>query len=907
MKRTKLKGLAVGLAALFAMEAGAAATEVPMPEGETPLRITGTGSGSETRAWTAGKVDLAADRCYRVTFSHRKEPETLGTTLCTGVSRLNFDTGVGNEWKTRTFILLTGEGKEGRFESPWHFGLYNVKGAVEVKNLKRVTVVPRHAVFESGELGRGEMILANRYSCDVVWGGELGNYARALKSFRGRVSFNTTRWEFSGGGEMVFAHELSGRRFLKGDLTVRLQRYWRGSLNVDASGDDGKTWHRVGVLDANHKPLIAPVPEAVLRASGGRALLVRLTGASDASMQVSGYTLSADVDGPSAYVTGATDFVADGEEKPLPKVGDIPYYTDRFGERLPCGETDLALWRASSGWKVARTRKPPTDRATELRIGTAINEAEAVQLVVTPAVALAGVCVTATAPSNAQGAEIPLSAVDVLRVRYVNITDVVEHGAVRGLYPDPLPPQRAEGVSVAANESQPFWVRVKPPKGTAPGLYRGRLRVSGRRQAGGQAFVCEVPYEVEVFGFQLPDVMTCRTAFGLRGPIDKIHNAKTSAERRLTLDRYFKAMDDWHLSPYYPAARAGKWKVRWTGLDEVRAGRPEKAEPVFDWTEWDREMEESFSKYHFTSFRLDRELGLGVGASGGPGKVSLAGIPETDPGYEVMLAKYLGAVERHLKEKGWLDKALVYCFDEPRASDSEFVMRGFMRAKRYAPGLRRFLTAPVRRELVGGPDIWCPIFPDYDEKTAAERKAAGDEFWSYVCMFPRAPYATLFIEHPGVEMRTWLWQCRAAGMTGVLVWDTNNWMDRNPYETPMARNREGGFYGNGDGMFLYPPESAMEGQPTGFVDELPVGSVRGEMLRDGIEDYEYFALLQRLLNDRAGAISAAKRGQYEKLLEVPADVSRTPSDFSTDPAPLERHRRALAKAIADLSAHKPTP
>ena len=147
MKMTKLKGLAAGLAALLAMDAGIAATEVPMPEGETPLRISGTGSGSETRNWTAGMVAFATSRCYRVTFSHRKEPETLGTTLCTGVSRLNFDTGLGNEWKTRTFILLTGEGKEGRFESPWHFGLYNVKGAIEFKNLKRVPVAPRQAVL----------------------------------------------------------------------------------------------------------------------------------------------------------------------------------------------------------------------------------------------------------------------------------------------------------------------------------------------------------------------------------------------------------------------------------------------------------------------------------------------------------------------------------------------------------------------------------------------------------------------------------------------------------------------------------------------------------------------------------------------------------------------------------------
>ena len=899
MEMTKTVIAAWG-AALLGAYAAPTPTAVPMPEGDTPLRICGTGVGTETRAWTAGTVDLAADRCYRVTFSHRKGAETLGTTLCTGVSRLNFDTGLGAEWKMRTFILRTGEGKDGRYEVPWHFGLYNVKGPVEVKGMVRQLVEPVHAPFEGGFLGRGEMLLGNRYSCNVAWGGELGNYARALKSFRGRLAFNSTRWEFSGGGEMVFAHELFGRRFRDGTLTVRLQRYWRGSLNVDASGDDGKTWLRVGVLDAQHKPLVAPLPAAVL-GNGGKTLLVRLTGASDASMQVSGYSFAADVDGAPAYVTGNTAFVAEGEERVPPSLGDIPYYTAKFGERLPCGDADVALWRASSGWKVARSRKAPKDCASALRIETAINEAEAAQLVVTPAAALEGVRVTAAALSNEKGVALPPSAVAVLRVRYVNITDVVENDAVRGLYPDPLPPQRPEGVSVPAGESQPFWVRVKPPKGTAPGLYRGRLRVSGRRKADGKAFAYDVPCEVEVFGFQLPDVMTCRTAFGLRGPIDKVHNAKTSAERRRTRDLYFQAMDDWHLSPYYPAALVGKWTVRWTGLDEARAGRPEKAEPVFDWAAWDREMERSFSKYHFTSFRLDRELGLGMGASGGPGKVSLAGFPETDPAYEVLLAKYLGAVERHLEEKGWLDKALVYCFDEPRASDSAFVMRGFRRAKRYAPRLRRFLTAPVRRELMGGPDIWCPIFPDYNETEAAARQAAGDEFWSYVCMYPRAPYATLFIEHPGVELRTWLWQCRAVGMTGVLVWDTNNWGDRNPYETPMARNREGGFYGNGDGLFLYPPEAAAYGAAEGFVDEPPVGSVRGEMLRDGIEDYEYFALLKRLIDDPSRALPRERRAQYEKLLNVPAEVSRTPSDFSPDPAHLERHRRKLARAIAEIA------
>ena len=122
------------------------------------------------------------------------------------------------------------------------------------------------------------------------------------------------------------------------------------------------------------------------------------------------------------------------------------------------------------------------------------------------------------------------------------------------------------------------------------------------------------------------------------------------------------------------------------------------------------------------------------------------GIPDDDPAYEVLLEKYLGAVERHLRERGWLDKALAYRFDEP-----------------------------------------------------------------------------------------------------------------------------------------------------------PVGSIRGEMMRDGIEDYEYFAMLERLLDGNAAKIPGDMAREFRRLLSVPAEVSRSPSDFSVDPANIERHRLRLARAIMKAS------
>ncbi|MCP4642205.1 MAG: DUF4091 domain-containing protein, partial [bacterium] len=228
------------------------------------------------------------------------------------------------------------------------------------------------------------------------------------------------------------------------------------------------------------------------------------------------------------------------------------------------------------------------------------------------------------------------------------------------------------------------------------------------------------------------------------------------------------------------------------------------------------------------------------------------------------------------------------------------------------------LTEQIEPELVGGPNIWCPLTPSYNEEQAAERRKDGDEFWWYVCTGPKAPYATLFIDHPATEMRVWLWQTWKRRIDGILIWQSNYWTSvaaypepgkpQNPYEDPMGWRTGYGTpagtkapWGNGDGRFIYPPEAAT-GQQADAVLEGPVSSIRWEMLRDGVEDYEYFVILDRLLTQKGGSLPEKARKQYEALLDVPEDVSADLITFTTDPAPLERHRDAVARAIADLAA-----
>ena len=57
------------------------------------------------------------------------------------------------------------------------------------------------------------------------------------------------------------------------------------------------------------------------------------------------------------------------------------------------------------------------------------------------------------------------------------------------------------------------------------------------------------------------------------------------------------------------------------------------------------------------------------------------------------------------------------------------------------------------------------------------------------------------------------------------------------------------------------------------------------MLREGLEDYEYFAMLR-------------KKDPKCSLLEVPQAVMKSVYDYSTDPRHMEEHRERLARALA---------
>lgn len=580
-----------------------------------------------------------------------------------------------------------------------------------------------------------------------------------------------------------------------------------------------------------------------------------------------------------------------------------PLFDSSFGEALPVSSEKVGVWWASSGWKISRPRPVPEKPGHAIRIQAARNEAEAAQLVVRPAETLRGFLATGAALIGPNGAVIPAENVDVLRVRYVPVTRPTDAVGVAAPWPDPLPPFSGP-IDVPTNQNQPVWVRVRVPDEAPSGTYTGFVHLTA------EGFRADAPLEVTVFDFDLPNRMTCITAFGF-GPerAFQYHNVTAPEQQREVLDKYLDALGTHHISPYNPAP-LDPFGVSWTNTGGAAPA------PQFDWAAWDTAMTRAFDEYGFNSFRLPI-VGMGGGTFHSRTEPSLLGHAENTPEYQAAFRAYCQGVEAHLREKGWLEDAFVYWFDEPDPKDYEFVMNGFCKLKENAPGIHRMLTEQIEPALIGGPDIWCPLTPAFDPEAAQERRAAGERFWWYICTGPKAPYVTLFIDHPGTELRVWLWQTWQRRIDGILIWETNYWTSgaaypdpdhpQNPYEDPMGwtsgySTPEGVRipWGNGDGRFIYPPEAAADGRPAKPVLDPPVDSIRFEMLRDGIEDYEYMVLLERLIEKHRNELTEAERTRYAALLEVPESITADLTHFTTDPAPIEAHRAAIARAIEEL-------
>ncbi len=538
---------------------------------------------------------------------------------------------------------------------------------------------------------------------------------------------------------------------------------------------------------------------------------------------------------------------------------------------------------------------------TDARLKAARNEWESFQVVV--AAPAENITVTAAGLSELVGpggAKIGGDDIRLFREEYVRVRCSTRKAELPpGLYADPLVPftdpttgkpiqprarsQKRWGEAstttghdmyalpfdVFKGQNQPIWVDVHVPKDAPAGEYRGVFRLSGR---GG--IKAELPVTLTVWNFTLPDAPTHRNHFGHFHGVARLFGVKTDSERFHEIEAgYCRAMAEHRLCPPLPAHLLPIVNAK----DGSLTIDPERH----------KRLAAFISENHVADIEVPR--------------CPFGRLPHStlDPNYKTIAPeqrkkalRYYADYYKYLQENGWADRAYVYMLDEPnRPENYEQVLVLGALVKEAAPKLKRLVVEqtfphePDWPDIDPAIDIWCPLWGYIDRQTVTQKIAGGDEVWSYTALVQPAPgyhpqYAKVkglnppywHIDRPLSVYRVPTWIDRQYGITGLLYWSTVTRV-LDPWNNPAFAHPR---HYNGGGYLFYP------GVPCGI--DGPVTCMRLKNLRDGMEDYEYFAILEKLSGKPA-------------VKQIVDQIAPNWWEFAKDPAQFQAAREKLAAAI----------
>ena len=644
-------GVVFGLAAAMALPA--AAVDIAFKDASAGVvEMSGDGTGDViSRKSDTYKAKTGA--LYGFEYRGREVGSGL---IVAGSAAVNVDRrGPDAGWYEYKHAYQTPDAAGKEFDEVFHLGHYRGKGDFFFKDAKFHELRAEYASCNGITLGHGESILGNLYRFDTAMQGFSRNHSRPLLTYR-KASFNSNHWNINSGSEVVYRHELEGRTFKGGTVSVVCAYFpGKGPMYVEVSLD-GADWKGLASVTNKCSAEFA-IPARMFPT---KQLFVRMKGGAKSSLQVSHYSFEAQVDGAPMQFYGSTKYIDAATGAQFGEV-KAPVFAERISaenaQKL-CASGGATVWGAVADVKVFRSTPLPDAAAKALKVSLAGNEAESVQLVVAPREDASDVRVALVADLALKrfslfgkpAERIPADCVKIDRLGYVRVAVPTDETGARGDWPDPLLPQDSAAFPVAAAENQPFWITVKTPKGLPKGTYRGELQVRISYAGGRRPEEIAVPFEVEVFGFDLPDRMTCETAFGFSPRrVADFHAVKPgSREHNEILEKYVQMLSDHHIFIYHWGS-GESWGLKWENAKD-----PANAVPVFDWEQFDDAHTELAGRFGFNAFKIPIE-GLGHGFQKGFSIGKMCGVAQTNALYHTVMSKYLGAIESHLREKGWLD------------------------------------------------------------------------------------------------------------------------------------------------------------------------------------------------------------------------------------------------------------
>jgi len=424
-----------------------------------------------------------------------------------------------------------------------------------------------------------------------------------------------------------------------------------------------------------------------------------------------------------------------------------------------------------------------------------------------------------------------------------------------GLWPDPLLPARA--VNIEQDKFQPFWVTVYASKETVPGIYHGAVEV----EVPGLP-ARKIPLTVKVYHFTLPVESRMKTAFD-----------------------------------FYPHVTAARYPQKENESDQAYQARIEALNDAFLRTMLRYRINPILNVDPTNSnemARVDRlsVLGLNLFSVGKKGGTFENNWPKSKVDIEKLLPLYRTYGEI-LKLNKFLTSTYIYTWDEGEIGNPVVPMLCSMIHRAY-PGLRNLVCYhgfwdPVQNPEWGKDiDIWCFQIDKFDEGKIRKLQSRNVEVWTYPSGPSGLKTPNLALDFDSIDYRILPWLCWKYDIKGILYWCVNWWVNVDPFES--ARNTR--WKQNGNGLLFYPGENG------------PLVSLRLELLRDGLEDYEYFeALMRRLKSIRHLKQDPKYKTLFDisvKYLRVDTALARSMDDYTRDGEVLKCRRDILAGQIEEF-------
>ncbi len=456
---------------------------------------------------------------------------------------------------------------------------------------------------------------------------------------------------------------------------------------------------------------------------------------------------------------------------------------------------------------------------------------------------------------------------------------------------DPIPVLEHE-FSLSKNKSSMFIIKVKSDADTPAGQYTATVKLRDKDEN----VIKQANIYAYVWNFTLPVASYCKTLTDLNE-----WNTIVGANREGTTT---DGLEDDLYSLYYEYLLDNK--VNCYTLPYAKRGQF-----------WDDRVEQYMDDPRCTAFTLFWKHH-----------------PESLVNGKYHDAYLEAAYNRVSKKQEWLDKAYFYPYlsevyngDEPLTAaalnniktwNAQFTQY-FGKHKLIIPmhyNTNVSTNADFFKYLENDVNVWCPktyffntsedkaayskLYNQYYNKTMetkygkfadrmAEQQAEGDEVWWYVTRFPHNPEITFSINDESVKHRIFFWQTKLYNIDGVLYYMCNDWENSKQWTKKYEHAAAGTVvdtYGNG--VLIYPggalPEYIEKYGSDGYPG--PIGSLRLESIRDGVEDYDYFTLLDQKFGEKTSELMIKQ-------------VTTALGDYSTDTELFSKIRTAVGNLLED--------